>query len=112
MAAKGSRCQTFQHICRRSYDGKWVVFSNFKEIYRVSVDDGVPEQLTSEGKVEVLPTWSPDGTSIEFSDFPYPGLLTGIKVLDLASKKVLPCGPALGGFMLPRGRPMANTWWQ
>jgi len=71
-----------------SPDGKWVAFSNFKEIYRVSIDGGVPEQLTSEGKVEVLPTWSPDGTSIEFSDYPYPGQLTGIKVLDLASKKV------------------------
>jgi hypothetical protein len=35
---------------------KWVVFSNFKEIYRVSIDGGVPEQLTSEGKFEIAPT--------------------------------------------------------
>jgi len=71
-----------------SPDSKWVAFSNFSEIYRVSIDGGVPEQLTSEGKFEVAPTWSPDGTSIEFNDFPIPGHFPGIKVLDLASKKV------------------------
>jgi eukaryotic-like serine/threonine-protein kinase len=71
-----------------SPDGKWVVFSNFNEIYRVSIDGGAPEQLTSEGKVEVAPVWSPDGASIEFNDFPFPGHFPGIKVLDLASKKV------------------------
>ncbi len=71
-----------------SPDSKWVVFCNFTAIYRVSIDGGVPEQLTSEGELEVTPTWSPDGTSIDFSDVPTPGHFTGIKVLDLASKKV------------------------
>ena len=71
-----------------SPDSKWAVFSNFKEIYRVSIDGGVPEQLTSEGKFEVAPTCSPDGASIEFNDFPSSGHFPDIKVLDLASKKV------------------------
>jgi Tol biopolymer transport system component len=71
-----------------SRDGKWVAFCNFKAIYRVSIDGGVPEQLTSGDDLEVTPTWSPDGTSIDFSDTPSPGHYTGIKVLDLASKKV------------------------
>ncbi|HEY4053408.1 MAG TPA: protein kinase [Terriglobales bacterium] len=71
-----------------SPDSKWVAFSNYKEIYRVSIDGSIPEQLTSEGKFEVAPSWSPDGTSIEFNDFPTPGHFTGIKVLDLAGKKV------------------------
>jgi Tol biopolymer transport system component len=71
-----------------SPDSKWVVFCNFKAIYRVSIDSGVPEQLTSEGELEVTPTWSPDRTSIDFSDVPSPGHFTGIKVLDLASRKV------------------------
>ena len=71
-----------------SPDSKWVAFCNFKAIYRISIDGGVPEQLTSEGELEVSPTWSPDGTSIDFSDSPTPGHFTGIKVLDLASKKV------------------------
>ena len=71
-----------------SPDSKWVAFSNFNEIYRVPIDGGVPEQLTSEGETEIGPSWSPDGASIEFNDWPYPGHLPGIKVLDLASKKV------------------------
>ena len=71
-----------------SPDSKWVAFSNFSEIYRVSIDGGVPEQLTSEGKFEVAPTWSPDGTSIDFNDYPIPGHFIGLKILDLASKKV------------------------
>jgi Tol biopolymer transport system component len=72
-----------------SHDSKWVVFCNFKAIYRVSLDGGDPEQLTSEGgELEVTPTWSPDGTSIDFSDVPTAGHFAGIKVLDLASKKV------------------------
>jgi Tol biopolymer transport system component len=47
IAIQSNDCQ-----CRApewSPDNKWVVFSNFKEIYRVSIDGGVPEQLTSEG---------------------------------------------------------------
>jgi eukaryotic-like serine/threonine-protein kinase len=71
-----------------SPDSKWAVFSNFNEIYRVSIDGGIPEQLTSQGKFEVAPTWSPDGASIEFNDFPFPGHFPGIQVLDLASRKV------------------------
>src|SRR3984885_1736000 len=71
-----------------SPDSKWVAFCNFKAIYRVSIGGGVPEQLTPEGgNLEVNPTWSPDGTSIDFSDLPTPGHFIGIKVLDLASKK-------------------------
>ena len=71
-----------------SPDSKWVAFSNFNEIYRVPIDGGVPEQLTSEGATEISPSWSPDGASIEFNDWPFPGHLPGIKILDLASKKV------------------------
>ncbi|HLV86423.1 MAG TPA: protein kinase [Candidatus Sulfotelmatobacter sp.] len=71
-----------------SSNSKWLVFCNFKAIYRVSVDGGTPEQLTSVDELEVMPTWSPDGTSIDFSDVPAPGHSTGIKTLDLASKKV------------------------
>lgn len=71
-----------------SHDSKQVAFSNFSEIYRVSIDGGIPEQLTSQGKFEVAPTWSPDGASIDFNDFPTPGHFPSIKVLDLASKKV------------------------
>jgi serine/threonine protein kinase/Tol biopolymer transport system component len=88
-----------------SPDGKWVVFCNFKAIYRVSIDGGVPEQLTPEGgDLEVNPTWSPDGTSIAFSDSPTPGHYVGIKVLDLASKKVS-VWPGTQGTYLPSWSP-------
>jgi Tol biopolymer transport system component len=87
-----------------SRDSKWVAFCNFKAIYRVSIDGGVPEQLTSEGELEVTPTWSPDGTSIDFSDSPTPGHFTGIKVLDLASKKVS-FWPGSAGIYVPSWSP-------
>jgi Tol biopolymer transport system component len=88
-----------------SADSKWVAFCNFKAIYRVSIDGGVPEQLTSEGsELEVNPTWSPDGTSIDFSDVPTPGHFTGIKVLDLATKKVS-VWPGTPGMYLPSWSP-------
>jgi eukaryotic-like serine/threonine-protein kinase len=87
-----------------SPDSKWAVFSNFNEIYRVSIDGGIPEQLTSEGKVEIAPTWSPDGASIEFNDWPFPGHFPGIQVLDLASKKVS-VWPGTKGFYVPSWSP-------
>jgi eukaryotic-like serine/threonine-protein kinase len=88
-----------------SHDSKWVAFCNFKAIYRVSIDGGVPEQLTSEGgDLEVTPTWSPDGTSIDFSDTPTPGHFAGIKVLDLASKKVS-VWPGTPGMYVPSWSP-------
>ena len=90
-----------------SPDSKWIVFSNFNEIYRVSIDGGIPEQLTSEGKGEVAPTWSPDGASIEFNDFPVPGHFPGIKVLDLASKKVS-VWPGSEGIYVPSWSPDGN----
>jgi eukaryotic-like serine/threonine-protein kinase len=87
-----------------SRDSKWVVFCNFNAIYRVSIEGGVPEQLTSGGELEVTPTWSPDGTSIDFSDVPTPGHFTGIKVLDLASKKVS-VWPGTPGMYVPSWSP-------
>jgi serine/threonine protein kinase len=87
-----------------SPDSKWIVFCNFDAVYRVSVDGGVPEQLTSAGELEVFPTWSPDGTSIDFSDIPTAGHSIGIKVLDLASKKVT-VWPGSAGMYVPSWSP-------
>ena len=87
-----------------SPDSKWVVFCNFKAIYRVSMDGGVPEQLTPGDELEINPTWSPDGTSIDFSDFPDPAHLIGIKILDLASKKVS-VWPGSPGIYMPSWSP-------
>lgn len=51
-------------MVRWSPDSKWIAYSDWREIYRVSVDGGAPEKLTSEGFMEVLPSWSPDGKAI------------------------------------------------
>jgi len=87
-----------------SPDSKWVAFSNFNEIYRAPIDGGIPEQLTSEGRQEIAPTWSPDGASIEFNDWPVPGPLPGIQVLNLASKKVS-VWPGTQGMYVPSWSP-------
>jgi Tol biopolymer transport system component len=83
-----------------SPDSRMIAFSNVRqiyqrsagdkpEIYQVSVDGGSPERLTSEGGLELSPTWWPDGKSIAFMDFPLPGQKTkGIKVLDLSTRRV------------------------
>jgi serine/threonine protein kinase/Tol biopolymer transport system component len=73
-----------------SPDSTQLVFADFDEIYKVSVDGGPVEKLTSEGHTEVGPAWSPDGKSILFSDYPAPDTdhNRGLKVLDLATRKV------------------------
>jgi serine/threonine protein kinase/Tol biopolymer transport system component len=83
-----------------SPDSKKIAFSDVREIYQrsdrdkpeiyqVSVDGGSPEKLTSEGGLELSPSWWPDGKSIAFMDFPVPGQkIKGIKVLDLSTRRV------------------------
>src|SRR6202050_2282240 len=41
-----------------SPDSKWIAYSDWNELYRIRVDSGAPEKLTSEGFAEVLPSWS------------------------------------------------------
>jgi len=83
-----------------SPDSKMIAFSDVRqiyqrgdgdkpEIYQVPVDGGSPEKLTSEGGLELNPSFWPDGKSIAFMDFPMPGQkIKGIKVLDLATRRV------------------------
>jgi eukaryotic-like serine/threonine-protein kinase len=86
-----------------SPDSKSIAFSS-KEIYRVSVEGGVAEKLTSEGKSEVAPSWWPDGKSIVFNNFPAPGQMEGLKVVDLATRKVF-IMPGSKGFFVPSWSP-------
>ncbi len=87
-----------------SPDSEWIAFSDLKEIYRVSIDGGTPEKLTAEGRTEVAPVWWPDGKSIAFNDFPQPGQIRGIKVLDLATRKIS-IMPGSEGFYVPSWSP-------
>ena len=84
------------------------MFSDFAEIYRVSIDGGTPEKLTAEGKTELAPVWSPDGKSIAFNDYPVPGHALGIRVLIWQPERFQSC-QARKSFTCLRGRPMENT---
>jgi hypothetical protein len=95
---------SFAWMPQWSPDSKWIVFSNFKEIYRISLDGGTPEKLTSEGKTELAPDWLPDGKSVAFNDYPAPGRVMGIKILDLATRKVSVM-PGSEGFYVPSWSP-------
>jgi dipeptidyl aminopeptidase/acylaminoacyl peptidase len=71
-----------------SPDSKQIVFSDWHQLYLISVDGGSPEKLIPDAHNEVAPSWWPDGKAIAFNDFPIPGQLTGIKVLDLITRKI------------------------
>jgi serine/threonine protein kinase/Tol biopolymer transport system component len=73
-----------------SPDGKWIAYSDWRKIYRVSADGGTPEKVMAEGDNEVIPTWSPDGKSIVFNRFDGFSEPDGLYVVDLASRKVTP----------------------
>lgn len=75
---------------RWSPDGKTIAYMNWRSIYLVSSEGGIPEKLIGGGEVStVAPEWTPDGKSITFNDFPRLGTkLKGIQVLDLATRKV------------------------
>jgi eukaryotic-like serine/threonine-protein kinase len=87
-----------------SPDSKQIAFSDWKQLYLISVDGGTPEKLISQPNNEVAPTWWPDGKSIAFNDFPFPGHINGIKVLDLASRKIS-IMPGSEGFYVPSWSP-------
>jgi serine/threonine protein kinase/Tol biopolymer transport system component len=73
-----------------SPDSAQIAYTDYSEIYKVSIEGGPAEKLTSIGHTETGPTWSPDGKSIYFSDFPmpHPDFNLGIKIVDLATRKV------------------------
>ena len=87
-----------------SPDSKWIAFSSVREIYMVSADGGVAEKLTSEGRSEVAPSWWPDGKSIVFNDFPVPGQVNQLKVVNLATRKVS-IVPGSEGYFVPSWSP-------
>jgi eukaryotic-like serine/threonine-protein kinase len=94
---------TYAQMPTWSPDSKWIAYSDWSELYRVGVNGGAPEKLTSEGFTEVLPSWSPDGKSIYFNDYPIPGHMR-ISILDLQTKKVSTM-PGSDGYYAPSWSP-------
>jgi Tol biopolymer transport system component/serine/threonine protein kinase len=56
-----------------SPDGLWLVFdsnrSGNQDIYKMPIEGGEPQQLTTDPADDFLPTWSPDGKEIVFYSF-------------------------------------------
>jgi dipeptidyl aminopeptidase/acylaminoacyl peptidase len=89
---------------RWSPDSTKIAFSDWDNIYMVSADGGVPEPLIANPKQEVWPAWSADGKSIAFNDYPVKGNFIGIKVLDLATRKIS-IMPGSEGLYMPTWSP-------
>jgi Tol biopolymer transport system component len=88
---------------RWSPDSKKIAFSDWDNIYMVSADGGIPEKLIPNPNQEVWPAW-PDVKSIAFNDYPVKGHFIGIKVLDLATRKIS-IMPGSDGFYMPTWSP-------
>jgi len=89
---------------RWSPDSKKIVFSDWQQLYLISADGGTAEPLIPNPNREVWPAWSPDSKSIAFNDYPVQGQWVGIKILDLATRKVSVM-PGSEGYIMPTWSP-------
>jgi hypothetical protein len=96
---------TYAAMEQWSPDGKWIVYSDWQKIYRISADGGVPESLTETGGNQIAPTWLPGGGSIAFNYYPFPDRPpTSIQIVDLGTHKVSAM-PGTEGYYLPSWSP-------
>lgn len=90
---------------RWSPDEKWIAYMDWKRIYIISADGGVPQPIPPSAGDQVAPSWSHDGRSIYFNNFPYPGQpIKGIQVLDIATQKIS-LMPGSTGYYVPSWSP-------
>jgi Tol biopolymer transport system component len=89
---------------RWSPDSKRIVFSDWQQLYLISADGGTAEKLIPSPNGDVWPAWWPDGRSIAFNDYPLTGQFRGIKLLDLATRKISVM-PGSEGSIMPTWSP-------
>ena len=88
-----------------SPDGKSIAYMDWKKIFIISADGGVPQQIPPSNGDQVAPSWSPDGRSLYFNNFPYPGQpIKGIQILDLAAQQIS-FMPGSVGYYVPSWSP-------
>ncbi|MGC1362712.1 MAG: protein kinase [Silvibacterium sp.] len=88
-----------------SPDGKSIAYMDWKKIFIISADGGVPQQIPPSNGDQVAPSWSPDGRSLYFNNFPYPGQpIRGIQILDLAAQQIS-FMPGSVGYYVPSWSP-------
>ena len=85
------------HLPRWSPDGTRIAFMGFRpgrpwKIFVVSTQGGTPQELTSEGRNEGDPTWTPHGDSIIFGAMPWleygTSSRSSIRIVDLQTSSV------------------------
>ena len=100
-----------------STNGKRILFHGLgggrDEVYIIPADGGEPLPVTKDsGKQIMNETWSPDGNSIAYSDYPFfvadPSRVK-VHVLDLKTNTSL-IYPVRRAISLQPGRPMDDTW--
>jgi Tol biopolymer transport system component/DNA-binding winged helix-turn-helix (wHTH) protein len=96
-------------VPRWSRDGKQIAFMaaeprrNWK-IYTIPFDGGTPEPITQDERIEVDPTWSPDGNTMVFGEAADSNQLTHIYAVDLRTRRVSEL-PGSNGLYSPRWSP-------
>lgn len=88
-----------------SPDSKSIAYMDWKKIFIVPSDGGAPQAIPPSDGDQVAPSWAPDGRSLYFNNFPYPGqTIKGIQVLDLSTQKVS-LMPGSTGYYVPSWSP-------
>lgn len=92
--------QGFEFDVALSHDGQQIAYAHFQEevrqvdLYVKQIGLETPEKLTDNGRIEMSPSWSPDGRSIAFLAWDQPNESCGLYVIALLGgeeRKIADC---------------------
>ena len=90
----------FEFDVALSHDGQQIAYAHFQEevrqvdLYVKQIGLESPEKLTDNGRIEMSPSWSPDGRSIAFLGWDHPNESCGLHVISLLGgeeRKIADC---------------------